>query len=390
MKPHVHARRFLAIAACLLLALGFLSGCKAVAEKVPAKVERPVPVNVAPAVVDSVPEEIMAVGNVEPMASVEVRSQVGGMIVEQKVRDGQDVNRGDLLFRIDSRPFELAVKEAQAKLDRDRALLVKANSDLNRYSELKKKDMVPQEQYDETFSQAKSLDGTIALNEAALEKAKLDLEYAAIRASISGRVGAVLLDQGNVIKANDAILCLINQIEPIFVSFSVPERYLTRIMALQGEGSMAVAIQTTDDEEPVIGLLASMDNAVDTQTGTIRLRAEYANADRRLWPGQFVRVSLRLRTLENVVLAPTRAVMDGLNGPYVYVATPEGIAENRNVEVGPTIQGRTVIRKGVTPGELLVVDGQVRLAPGLKVEVKNAGGDASAPAPEAGTAGGRS
>jgi len=390
VKPHVHARRFLAIAACLLLALGFLSGCKAVAEKVPAKVERPVPVNVAPAVVDSVPEEIMAVGNVEPMASVEVRSQVGGMIVEQKVRDGQDVNRGDLLFRIDSRPFELAVKEAQAKLDRDRALLVKANSDLNRYSELKKKDMVPQEQYDETFSQAKSLDGTIALNEAALEKAKLDLEYAAIRASISGRVGAVLLDQGNVIKANDAILCLINQIEPIFVSFSVPERYLTRIMALQGEGSMAVAIQTTDDEEPVIGLLASMDNAVDTQTGTIRLRAEYANADRRLWPGQFVRVSLRLRTLENVVLAPTRAVMDGLNGPYVYVATPEGIAENRNVEVGPTIQGRTVIRKGVTPGELLVVDGQVRLAPGLKVEVKNAGGDASAPAPEAGTAGGRS
>jgi len=335
---------------------------------------RPVPVVAVTAKSATLPLVIKAVGNVEPLASVAVKPQVGGIIATQYVRDGADVAKGDLLFRIDPRPFELAIRESQAKLDRDKATLVKAEEDLKRYSTLKAKDVVAQEQYDLTFSQAKSLEGTIRLNQANLDRARLDLEYADIRAPISGRVGTVMLTSGNVVKANEDTFCVINQISPIFVSFSVPERYLPAVMARQKQGPLEVAAATPGDEgkKPVTARLASVDNAVDSKTGGIRLKAIYENADRRLWPGQFVRVGLTLATMQDVVVIPTQAVMDGLKGPYVYVIGADGTAEARQITPGPIVDASTVVDQGLAKGETVVVDGQIRLAPGLKAEIKKA------------------
>lgn len=335
----------------------------------------PVPVVAVPAKSESLPLVVRAVGNVEPMATVAVKPRVGGAIVEQLVRDGAEVAKGDLLFRLDPRPFELAIREAQAKLDRDKALLVKAEEDLRRYATLKAKDVVAQEQYDQTYSQAKTLEGTIRLDEASLALARLDLEYAVIRAPIAGRVGSVLLTTGNVVKANDdRVMCVINQISPIFIAFSVPERYLTAIRErrARGEPTVTAAPPGETSRPPVTAKLAFVDNAVDAKTGAIRLKAVSENADHRLWPGQFVRVGLDLADLKDVVVVPTRAVLDGLRGPYVYVIKPDGAADARQITPGPIVGENTVVEKGVAAGEMVVVDGQVRLAPGVRAAIKKA------------------
>ena len=342
-----------------------------------AGTERPAPVTVALAVTRTVPVVVQAVGNVEPMATVAVKPRVDGAIVDQIVRDGAVVAKGETLFRIDPRPFDLAIRESQAKLDRDKALLDKANGDLKRYSTLKSQDVVAQEQYDQTFSQAKTLEGTIRLDQATLDRARLDLEYADIRAPIAGRVGTVQLTVGNVLKANDdRTMCVINQVSPIFIAFSVPERYLPALQARQKEGPVPVTAAPAgeDGREPITAALASVDNAVDVKTGAIRLKAISENADHRLWPGQFVRVGLTLSTRKDAVLVPTQAVLDGLKGPYVYVIGPDNLAEARQITPGPIVDDATVVEKGIVPGERVVVDGQVRLAPGSKAEVKAAAG----------------
>lgn len=337
------------------------------------RAERPVPVQVVPAAARTVPVAVKAVGNVEPMASVAVKPQVGGAIVDQIVRDGADVAKGAPLFRIDPRPYELAIREAQAKLDRDQALLVKAEGDLKRYATLKSKDVVAQEQYDLTFSQSRTLEGTIRLDQASLDRARLDLEYATIRAPIAGRIGSVLLTAGNVLKANDdRVMCVINQLSPIFIAFSVPERYLPAILARLRQGAIPVAAAPDGEQgkPPVTATLAAVDNAVDNKTGAIRLKAVYDNADHRLWPGQFVRVDLTLDIRQNAVLVPTQAVLDGLHGPYVYVIGQNDQAEVRQITPGPIVGAETVVEKGIAPGDRVVVDGQVRLAPGTRAAVK--------------------
>jgi multidrug efflux system membrane fusion protein len=366
-----------------------LCSCGGSGEKTGGREGRPVPVVAVPAKSSTLPLTVKAVGNVEPMATVAIKPQVGGAIVAQLVRDGADVAKGDLLFRIDPRPFEMAIRESLAKLDRDKALLVKAEEDLKRYATLKSKDVVAQEQYDLTYSQAKTLEGTIRLDQASLERSRLDLEYAEIRAPISGRVGSVQLTTGNVIKANDdRTMCVINQISPIFISFSVPERYLPAIMTRSKEGPLAVTASPEGEpgRDPIAAKLASVDNAVDTKTGAIRLKAISENGDRRLWPGQFVRVGLILSSMQNAVVIPTQAVMDGLKGPYVYVIGADGKAEARQITPGPIVDAQTVVEKGLAPGDMVVVDGQVRLAPGTTAEIK-AAPDAPGTAPRAGEGG---
>jgi len=368
----------------------FLWSCGGNGEQKAAREARPAPVAAVAARSATLPLTVKAVGNVEPMATVSVKPQVGGGIVAQLVRDGAVVARGDALFRIDPRPFELALRESQAKLDRDKALLVKAGEDLKRHATLKAKDVVAQEQYDQTYSQAKTLEGTIRLNQAGLDRARLDLEYADIRAPIAGRVGSILRTTGNVVKANEDVLCVINQISPIFVSFSVPERYLPAVMARQKKSPLEITAAPPGDEraDPITARLASVDNAVDAKTGSIRLKAVSDNADHRLWPGQFVRVGLVLDVLENAVVIPTQAVLDGLKGPYVYVIGADGVAEARQIVPGPIIDAETVVDKGVAAGEVGVVDGQVRLAPGTRAEIKAPAGAAPA-RPEAGAEGGK-
>jgi multidrug efflux system membrane fusion protein len=365
---------------CLVLAC-LLAGCGSGDKK--ARRERVVPVTAVAAVREDVPVTLSAVGNVTPLASVEIKSRVGGIIEKQLVRNGQDVKAGDLLFQVDSRSFDLAVKEAQARLDRDRAHLNKAKEDLRRYSKLRDLNVVAQEQYDNTYAEATSLENTIRLNEAALEKARLDRDYAAIRAPISGRVGIVQVNVGNVIKANDdRTLCVINQIRPINVSFTLPERYLGEIMERRKLGPMRVSITPSGaSSTPVEAELAAVDNAVDTTTGTIRLLASYPNEDTRFWPGQFARVELTLRTLKDALLLPTGAVLQGMEGPYVYVVGTDegdpasGTVEPRQVTTSHIVGGRTVVASGIEPGELVVLDGQVGLSPGARVSIKSAQGN---------------
>jgi len=378
-------------AAALLFAVLLAAGCGN-GENKPAqpKAVPAVPVTVAEVMQQATPLVVTAVGNVQPQATVQIKTQVGGTIVEQRVRDGQSVREGDLLFRLDPRPFELTIREAQARLERNRVQLAKAAKDLERYAQLSKINAVAQEQYDKTYTEAKSLESDIQLNLATLERARLDLAYTVIKAPISGNVGMIQVTEGNVIKANDErTLCVINQLDPVSVSFALPERYLTEVLDMQRSGSVPVEAtpassdalsgqsspsgqpsQSGQTREPVRGFLSAMDNAVDTTTGTIRLRAQFDNAEKRLWPGQFVRVGLVLRDKPDALLIPTSAVLDGIQGSYVYVITPDNKAEARQITVDFLSGKNTVLASGLAVGERVVLDGQVRLAPGMTVEVR--------------------
>jgi len=292
-----------------------------------------------------------------------------------------------VLFVLDPRPFQAALKEAQGKLERDQALLKKAEDDFARYTGLKQKDVVSQQQFDQSQTDAKSLRASIKLSEASIEQAKLQLEYSVMKAPFAGRVGGVLVNLGNVIKANDdRNLLVINQIQPVYVSFSVPEQYLPDVAARMGKAPLEVTVSlagtgAVTDAEVEKGELASVDNAVDRSTGTIRLKGLFKNTEKRLWPGQFAKVALNLDNRNNVITVPGAAVQQGLQGSFVYVVTAQNQAEFRLVETGNTVGEKIIITKGVAPGETVVTDGHVRLAPNSLVEVKGA-----AQAPETKTA----
>lgn len=372
-----HAFRFCALRAFFVAVLCCgLWSCSGEADKSAGpRSARPVPVAVATAVKKTVPVNIQAVGNVESMATVAVKTQVGGLIVDQFVTDGQDVKEGDRLFLIDPRPFQLALTEAEAKIERDQALLHEAEENLQRYGKLKEKDVIAKESYDHTLAQARTLRGTIKVSEAERDRARLDLEYANVRAPIEGRVGAVLLHKGNVIKANDdRTLLTINRIRPIYVSFSVPEKHLSDIASRMKAGPVTVTVRADGGDAVTTGVLASLDNTVDTTTGAIRLKAVFDNAGGTLWPGQFVRVTLSLDTRQGVVV-PTPAVQEGLRGPYLYVVRSDNTVETRDLKVYGIQDGVTVLDDGVTDGEVVVTDGQLRLSPGATVEAKGKGGD---------------
>jgi multidrug efflux system membrane fusion protein len=318
----------------------------------------------------TLPGSIKAVGTVEAYSSVAIKTRVGGQIAEQYVQDGQDVRQGDPLFRIDPRPFEAAVRESRAKLERDQVLLKKANEDLRRYSGLIEKNVISRDQFEQTEANARSLAATLKVDEAELESRQLDLSYTLISAPIDGRVGHVQVTLGNVIKANDdRDLAVINQIRPIYVALAVPEQYVTEILRRMGQGSLPVQAEASGGGYLETGVLASLDNTVDKNTGTIKLKAVFPNDKLLLWPGQFVRATLNLDSRQGAVLVPSRAVQPGSKGAFVFVVTDKNTVEMRSVTAGAIVDEFTIIEDGLSGGETVVTEGQIRLTPGAAVQV---------------------
>lgn len=363
-----------------LLALG--SACT----KAPAAAAAPPPAPVLAAEAEKrdVPLEITQIGTVEQYSQVEVRTHISGELTGVLFKEGDDVRKGQPLFTLDRRPLETALHQAQGDLARDEASLANARTQLARYESLWHEGVVAKEQYDSVKTQADVLESTVRSDQARVETAKVNLAYAAIASPIDGRTGALMVHQGNEVKANDTgAIVTINQIQPIFVTFAVPQDYLPQIRA-RGKGLPVSVAINGDDRGPVTGALEFIDNGVDPQTGTIKLKAIFTNADRRLWPGQFVTVSLRLQTDNGVTVVPSEAVQTGQGGQFVFVIKADNTVEQRPVTVTRTQGAYAVLQKGIEPGERVVTDGQVRLVPGAHVEIKAAAGANPAAQPKSG------
>lgn len=333
-----------------------------------------VPVTVVVSVLKNVPVQLRAIGNVEAYSTVSVRSQIGGVLVHVHFKEGQNTEKGDLLFTIDPRPYEAALKQAEATLARDTAQLENAREQARRYEELVKKGYVTQEQYEQVRTNAVALEATVSADRAVVENARLNLKYCYIYSPISGRTGNLNVNEGNLIKANaDSSMVVINQVQPVYVTFSVPEQNLTDIRRHMSGGKLNIdAYASREDRNPLQGVLTFIDNTVDISTGTIKLKGQFGNKEKRLWPGQFVDIKITLTNLLNAVVVPSGAVQTGQQGQYLYVVSGE-TAELRQVTAGSEYEGMTVILKGLQAGETVVTDGQLRLMPGARVEVRKTG-----------------
>lgn len=346
-----------------------LAGC---AEKAAPPPAAPiVPVSVAQVVKKAVPIELRAIGNVEAYSTVSIKAQVSAQLMEVHFREGQDVKKGDLLFTLDKRPFEAALQQAQANLTRDRAQAQIAEVQAQRYAKLFQEGVVPKEQFDQLKANAEASQASVKADEASAEYDKLQLQYCSIYSPVDGRTGVLMVHVGNLVKANDVpILVVINQIQPIYVDFSVPEQYLAEVKRYMASGKLTVEADLAGNPSPEMGVLSFVDNTVDQTTGTIKLKGTFTNAQRRLWPGQFVNSVLRLAEQENAVVVPSQAVQTGQDGQYVFVVKANQTAESRKVVVGRSQGAETVIAQGLAPGETVVTDGQLRLVDGSKVQVK--------------------
>ena len=354
-----------------LAAASLLLGCTSGGGSAPREPQKPVPVTLGTAVRKDVPVQVRAIGTVEAYSTVSVKTMVSGQILKVRFTEGQDVRRGEPIFEIDPAPYEAALKLAQATLAKDTALKENAEREVRRYAALIEKDLVPRQQYDQIVSSAAALEATVKADAAAVDNARVQLGYCFIRSPIDGRTGSLLVQEGNVVKANDAALVTINQIAPIRVSFAVPEQNLAAVRKYQAAHTLTVeAVPQDGTARPSSGELSFIGNAVDPATGTIQLKGTFRNADRRLWPGQFVNVVLTLARRLGAVVVPALAVQTGQQGQYVYVAGPDLTVEVRDVTTGDTFDGGTIIEKGVQAGEKVVTDGQLRLIPGARVEAR--------------------
>jgi multidrug efflux system membrane fusion protein len=308
---------------------------------------------------------------------------VGGILAQVHFREGHDVKEGDVLFTLDRGPLEAELRQAQANLARSQAQLNNARKDAQRYAELARQGFVSQQQADQAEAAAAALEATARADQAAVDNARIQLGYATIRAPISGRAGALLLHEGDLVKVSDTPMVVINRIRPIDVAFALPERELPEIRARSAEGSLHVTAQAPQTGRTLgEGQVTFIDNRVDQVTGTIQLKASFPNEDGVLWPGQFVNVIVTLAVDPAAVVVPSPAVQMGQSGRYVFVVKPDQTAELRPVTVAREVGEETVIASGVSPGETVVTDGQLRLVPGAKVDAKPAAETARAPAPE--------
>lgn len=351
----------------------FMASFSACSKKTAPPPKPPAAVKAGTVVQKSVPVQIRVIGNVEPYSTVSVKSQLGGTLMRVHFREGQDIGKGALLFTIDPRPYEAALKQAEANLSKDNAQLENAREEVRRYAELVKKGYVAQEQYDQIRTNAATFEATVNADRAVVDNARLQLKYCYIYSPINGRTGNLFANEGNLIKATaDTAMVVVNQIQPIYVTFAVAEQYLSEIKKYMSGGKVMVnAFITKGEDTPEEGTLTFVDNTVDIATGTIKLKATFANKKKRLWPGQFVDVVMVLTTQPNAMVVPTQSIQTGQKGQYVFVIKNDLTVEDRPVTVGRTLNSETVIDKGLQAGEKVVTDGQLRLVPGAKVQIKD-------------------
>jgi membrane fusion protein, multidrug efflux system len=331
-----------------------------------------VPVVVDRVTLKTVPIEVTAIGNVEAYSTVSIRSQVSGQLVEARFEQGAFVRKGQVLFKIDEQPYQTELERAQAALARDTAVAVNGRIQAERYKKLLDEGVVPAQQVESFESAADASEALVKSDEAAVKAAQLNLGYCTITAPIDGRTGSLMVQPGNLVKASDVAMVVINQINPIYVNFTVPQSYLPEVKKNMAKGKLPVRVAVPDDARPPEqGALVFVDNAVDASTGTIRLRAVFQNASDRLWPGLFVNAVLRLSERLNATVVPSQAITSSPDGQIVYVVKSDRTVDARPVVTTRTIEGAAVIDKGLQVGETIVIDGQLRLVPGAKVDIKN-------------------
>jgi multidrug efflux system membrane fusion protein len=356
------------------------------------KVEKPRPKPAALVVTDvssqrDVPLLLKAIGTMEASESVTIKTQISGEITRVSFREGQEVQKGALLFQLDPRIYLAAVKKAEASLARNKVVVENARKDYERYSQLVREGIVTQEQAEGYRTRSESAAADFAADQANLENARAQLAYCTITAPISGTLGVLAVDRGNVVKANETALVTINRISPLHVSFTIPEKELSAVVRQMSAGRLVVEAEVPGANGfREKGMVSFVDNTVDPTTGTIKLKGIFDNRQKRLWPGQFVNLSILLSMKKNAVVVPSQALQTGQKGVFVFVVKSDATAEIRPVVTGPSTEGLTVIEQGLKAGEQIVIDGQMRVVPGAKVEVKmpdKAGVGKASPTPEA-------
>jgi multidrug efflux system membrane fusion protein len=358
----------------LLGSIGLVLSTACSERKVQSAPPAAVPVVVATVEQKTVPLQIQAIGAVEAYSTVSIKSNVSGELTAAYFKEGDDVRKGQLLFTIDKRPFEAELHQAEGNLARDLAQAANAHAQADRYQALFKSGVVAREQADQMVTAANALDAAVRADGAAVENTRVQLQYCTIYSPIDGRTGNLMVKPGNLVKANDnPILLNINQIKPIYVTFTVPEQFLPDIKKYGARRKLEVSANfPSGNASGAVGTLSFIDNAVDQATGTIKLKGTFPNGDRRLWPGQFVNAALTLANQPNAIVVPSQAVQTGQQGDYVFVIKQDMTAEARPVVIAQNLGGRAVIRQGLTAGERVVTDGQLRLVPGNKVEFRAA------------------
>ncbi|MFH0727372.1 MAG: efflux RND transporter periplasmic adaptor subunit [Pseudomonadota bacterium] len=364
----------LLFAGCLAMAVLLCGACKSKNEKPKAK--PPVPVTVAQSVEKEVPVQLKAIGNIEAYASVAIKSQISGQIMEIHFDEGSDVEKGALLISIDPAPFLATLHQYEAALAKNRAQEKFAREQAARYAGLLQEGIVTKDQVDLLRTTAEALSAAVSADLAAIKSAKIQLDYCAIRSPISGRTGALALHAGNLTKANDVPIVTINQIRPIYVTFSMPERTIADVKKAMAAGELKIEAAIPDERgHTEAGTLSFLDNAVNSATGMIKMKGLFTNTAKKLWPGQFTDVIMTLGSLKNAVVIPTGAIQTSQQGQFVYIVKPDKTVEVRGVAVGLAIGGESVIDKGIVPGETVVIEGQLRLVPGATIDAKTTPGE---------------
>jgi multidrug efflux system membrane fusion protein len=376
------------VALALLVACGKGSTtAQAAGPNAPGGQRPPAPVVVSTVEQRDVPVQITAIGNVEAYQTVQIRSQVNGQLQKVHFKEGDDVRQGQMLFQLDKAPFQAAVQQAEGNLQRDQANAANAQAQAGRYTELEKQGVISREQAEQMRTQWQANASAVNADKAAVDAARVQLRYTDIKAPIDARAGALLINVGNLIKANDTpFLVQLNQIAPIYVTFSIPETQLQQVRQFSSGRKLKVLAypkgQTSDPAEPGSpsraardgveeGTLTFIDNGVDPTTGTVKLKGTFQNKDKRLWPGEFVDVALNLSVHKNALIVPTKAVQTGQQGTYVFVVAPDNTAKPQPVQTSGTYQNLTLVTGGLQPGERVVVDGQLRVVPNGKVNVQS-------------------